>query len=51
MVAVPDGSTVLRARAHGPLAEPERAGFELADRLLAQGARGILDAVYADAGP
>ncbi len=41
-----DGSTVIRETASGPAAECERVGRDLAERLLAKGARKILEEVY-----
>jgi hydroxymethylbilane synthase len=46
LVGSPDGSEVLRAEARGPAAEADRLGTQVADTLLDQGARAILDAVY-----
>lgn len=42
-VGLPDGSEWIRDRVEGDAAEPERLGAELAERLLAAGAREILD--------
>jgi hydroxymethylbilane synthase len=44
VVASLDGATMLRARASAPSGEAERLGAELADELLAKGAKGLLDA-------
>ena len=44
IVASPDGATVLRASSAGPAEAGERLGREVADALLAQGAKGLLDA-------
>jgi len=44
-VANPDGSSFLHAMASGTMHDPEAAGQALADQLLAQGARAILDAL------
>jgi hydroxymethylbilane synthase len=44
-VANPDGSNFLHAMASGTPADPEAVGQALADQLLAQGARAILDAL------
>ena len=46
-VANPDGSGFIHDRAEGDAADPEAVGQRLADRLLAQGARAILDALPA----
>jgi hydroxymethylbilane synthase len=42
-VGLPDGSEWIRDRVEGPASEPALAGAELAQRLLATGAREILD--------
>jgi hydroxymethylbilane synthase len=44
VVACPDGSKLIRARASGPGSDPDALGLELADDLLRQGAREILEA-------
>jgi hydroxymethylbilane synthase len=44
VVASPDGTRVLRARADGTVSEAERLGGAAADELLAKGARALLDA-------
>ncbi len=44
-VASPDGSAFLLDSAQGPRHDPEAVGQALADKLLAQGARAILDAL------
>ncbi len=46
LVGAPDGSRVIRAEQRAPLADAEALGVALADRLLDQGARQILDDVY-----
>lgn len=46
MVASPDGIRLLRAAVAGPADDPEDVGVALADALLRQGARAILDAAY-----
>jgi len=46
MVGEPDGSRLLRAEIRGPAAQAEQLGAQLAQQLLAQGARQILDKVY-----
>jgi len=50
LVGRPDGSEILRGNASGTVADPEALGVELAGRLLARGARQILDEVYRAAG-
>jgi hydroxymethylbilane synthase len=44
-VANPDGSSFIHDRAEGDAADPEAVGQALADKLLARGARAILDAL------
>jgi hydroxymethylbilane synthase len=44
VVASLDGATLLRARADGPATAAERVGAQVADELLAKGARALLDA-------
>lgn len=52
LVASLDGSTILQETMTGPAAQAEALGTELGDKLLAMGAREILDEVYAkDATP
>lgn len=46
MVGEPDGSRLLRAEIRGPAAQAEQLGAQLAQELLARGAREILDKVY-----
>ena len=46
-VANPDGSGFIHDTATGDAADPEAVGQTLADKLLAQGARAILDALPA----
>jgi len=46
LVAEVDGSVLLRETVNGPCDGGKQLGLELADRLLAQGARQILDNVY-----
>ncbi|WP_286240429.1 hydroxymethylbilane synthase [Neptuniibacter halophilus] len=48
LVARPDGSLILRDEERGSPAEAEQIGIRLADRLLAAGAKAILDQVYSD---
>ena len=50
LVGQPDGSSLLRAEARAPRAQAEALGVQVADALLAQGAEGILQAVYGEAG-
>jgi hydroxymethylbilane synthase len=45
LVATLDGRRILRDRIAGPLEEAEALGARLADRLIAAGAREILDEV------
>jgi hydroxymethylbilane synthase len=47
LVGSPDGATVLRANAEGPVARAEAIGVAVAGKLLDQGAEDILRAVYA----
>jgi hydroxymethylbilane synthase len=44
VVSSPDGATMLRASTGGPAAAGERLGVALADELLTQGAKAVLDA-------
>ena len=46
MVAAPDGTQVIRVSAEGAVGEAAEIGAGLAERLLARGAREILEAVY-----
>jgi hydroxymethylbilane synthase len=46
-VARPDGSVFIHDTAQGPMNDPEAVGQALADKLLAQGARSILDSLPA----
>lgn len=46
LVGAPDGSKTLRGERRGPVAMAEQMGIELADALLAAGAREILQHVY-----
>jgi len=50
LVANPDGDQVLRAELRGPIAEAENIGIKVAEDLLSQGAKTILDAVYKNHG-
>jgi hydroxymethylbilane synthase len=50
MVGRPDGSEIVRGEAKGTVADPEALGVQLADHLLARGAKEILDEVYRAAG-
>jgi len=47
LVAAPDGSEIIRAETDGPVADAEAIGKALGGALLDQGARRILEAVYA----
>ncbi len=49
LVGQPDGGNVIRAQGRAPLDGGEALGIALADELLGNGARGILDRVYAQA--
>ena len=46
LVGEPDGSRLLRAEIRGPSAQTDELGAQLAQQLLARGARDILDKVY-----
>jgi hydroxymethylbilane synthase len=46
LVGNPDGSHIIRADIRGPAQQAEQLGAALADELLAQGARAILNSVY-----
>ncbi len=46
LVGEPDGSRLLRADIRGPVSQAEQLGARLAQKLLAQGAKDILDKVY-----
>lgn len=48
LVGDPDGRQVLRAEVMGAQTDAEQLGTQLADQLLAQGAREILDRLYAE---
>ncbi len=50
LVGQPDGSLLLRAEDRGPVTEAQALGVRVADSLLAQGAQGILSAIYGEAG-
>lgn len=50
LVANPDGDEVLRAELRGPVEQAENIGIQVAEELLAQGAKQILDAVYSNHG-
>src|SRR5262245_23367306 len=49
LVGQPDGWLLLRAEARAPIADAEGLGVRVAEDLLAQGAQGILAAVYGEA--
>ncbi len=46
LVGEPDGSRLLRDEVRGPIAQAQQLGLQLAEKLLAQGAKSILDKVY-----
>lgn len=46
LVGEPDGSRIIRAEVRGPRDQAEALGIALADALLSQGAKAILDALY-----
>ena len=46
LVGEPDGSRLLRADIRGPVTQAEQLGAQLAQNLLAQGAKDILDKIY-----
>lgn len=46
LVGQPDGSVILRSHKQGSIEYPERLGEQVAEELLSQGAREIIDAVY-----
>ncbi|MBY7963116.1 hydroxymethylbilane synthase [Vibrio fluvialis] len=48
LVGEPDGSHIVRGEIRGPRQDAERLGVELANRLLANGARDILTKLYAE---
>ncbi|EKO3558498.1 hydroxymethylbilane synthase [Vibrio metschnikovii] len=48
LVGEPDGSRIIRGEIRGPRQQAERLGVELAQQLLDQGARDILNKLYAD---
>ncbi|UTV27680.1 hydroxymethylbilane synthase [Photobacterium atrarenae] len=48
LVGEPDGSKIVRGEIRGPVADAEALGTELANQLLAQGAKEILEALYGD---
>ncbi|MCF1438395.1 MAG: hypothetical protein LPD71_06500, partial [Shewanella sp.] len=49
LVGNPDGSEIIRGEISGPTVEFEQLGIALADELLGNGAKSILDAVYSKA--
>ncbi|WP_318419372.1 hydroxymethylbilane synthase [Photobacterium leiognathi] len=49
LVGEPDGSKIVRAEIRGPIAQAEQLGTTLADQLLADGAKDILDRLYGNA--
>jgi hydroxymethylbilane synthase len=48
LVGTPDGKTILKSQAEGPRMEAEKIGLAVADALLNQGAKSILDALSED---
>ncbi len=48
LVGTPDGKTILRSQAEGPLVDAEKIGLAVANELLNQGAKSILDALSED---
>lgn len=48
LVGEPDGSKIVQGEIRGPIADAEALGTELANQLLAQGAKEILEALYGD---
>ncbi|MFT5718857.1 MAG: hydroxymethylbilane synthase [Oleiphilaceae bacterium] len=48
LVGTPDGKTMLKAHAQGPLSDAEQIGVTVANELLAKGARSILDSLSTD---
>lgn len=46
LVGEPDGSQLLRAEQTGPVTDPEALGIAVAEALIAQGAKTILDRIY-----
>ena len=49
LVGEPDGSKVLRSEKRGPVSDPAQLGIAVAEDLVDQGAKDILDRVYNDA--
>ncbi|KLV07819.1 porphobilinogen deaminase [Photobacterium aquae] len=49
LVGEPDGSKIVRGEISGPAADAEQLGTALADQLLADGAKTILDTLYGNA--
>lgn len=50
LVGYPDGRAIIRAQGRGPAECPEALGARLAEDLLAQGARDVLDHIYGRSG-
>lgn len=48
LVGEPDGSQIVRGEIRGPRSQAEQLGITLAEQLLAQGARDILDRLYCE---
>ncbi|MGF1725901.1 hydroxymethylbilane synthase [Photobacterium nomapromontoriensis] len=49
LVGEPDGSLIVSGEISGPIAEAEQLGTQLAEQLLADGAKNILDKLYGNA--
>ncbi len=48
LVGEPDGSQIVRGEIRGPRTQAEQLGITLAEQLLSQGAKGILERLYCD---
>ena len=48
LVGTPDGKTMLKSQAQGPLNDAKKIGEAVANELLEKGARSILDSLYND---
>ncbi|EMC4026723.1 hydroxymethylbilane synthase [Vibrio cholerae] len=48
LVGEPDGSQIVRGEIHGPRTQAEQLGITLAEQLLSQGAKEILERLYCD---
>jgi hydroxymethylbilane synthase len=51
LIGKPDGSRILRGKRSGSASDPESIGVALAEELLSEGGREILDEVYRQSGP